>query len=138
MRGDNDSTGELTRGVMRKIYLRVIVRQSVKTQPLCARRNEVNYNMVMELIVDASELKDEGKEVIQELTSFLKEKTGAEVTEDSNKVTVKGEGESVSKKYLRVLVKKFLHKQKLKEFFRVIIDEENTLKVKERKLAEEE
>ena len=60
MRGDNDSTGELTRGVMRKIYL-------------------------------------------------------------------------------RVLVKKFLHKQKLKEFFRVISgDEENTLKVKERKLAEEE
>ena len=94
--------------------------------------------MVMELIVDASELKDEGKEVIQELTSFLKEKTGAEVTEDSNKVTVKGEGESVSKKYLRVLVKKFLHKQKLKEFFRVIIDEEDTLKVKERKLYEKE
>ena len=94
--------------------------------------------MVIELIVDASELKDEGKEVIQELTSFLKEKTGAEVTEESNKVTVKGEGESVSKKYLRVLVKKFLHKRELKEFFRVISDEENTLKVKERKLAEEE
>jgi hypothetical protein len=100
-------------------------------------KNEVNY-MVMELVVDASELKDEGKEVIQELTSFLKEKTGAEVTEESNKVTVKGEGESVSKKYLRVLVKKFLHKRELKEFFRVISDEENTLKVKERKLAEEE
>jgi hypothetical protein len=101
------------------------------------KKNEVNC-MVMELIVDASELKDEGKEVIQELTSFLKEKTGAEVTEESNKVTVKGEGESVSKKYLRVLVKKFLHKRELKEFFRVISDEENTLKVKERKLAEEE
>jgi hypothetical protein len=101
-------------------------------------KNEVNC-MMMELTVDTSELKDEGKEVIQELTSFLKEKTGAEVTEDSNKVTVKSEDESVSKKYLRVLVKKFLHKQKLKEFFRVISDEEeNTLKVKEKKLAEED
>jgi hypothetical protein len=95
--------------------------------------------MVMELVVDASELKNEGKEVIHELTSFLKEKTGAEVTEDSNKMTIKSEDESVSKKYLRVLLKKFLHKQKLKEFFRVIGDEEeNTLKVKERKLAEED
>jgi hypothetical protein len=81
---------------------------------------------------------NEGKEVIQALTSFLKEKTGAEVTEDSNKVTVKSEDEMVSKKYLRVLVKKFLHKQKLKEFFRVISDEEERLKVKERKLSEED
>jgi hypothetical protein len=66
----------------------------------------------------------------------MKEKTGAEVTEESRKVTVKGEGAAVSKKYLRVLVKKFLHKQELKEYFRVI-SEEDTLKVKERKLEEE-
>jgi hypothetical protein len=92
--------------------------------------------MVMEIIIDASELKDEGKEVIQDLVSFMKEKTGAEVTEESKKVTVKGEGAAVSKKYLRVLVKKFLHKQELKEYFRVI-SEEDTLKVKERKLEEE-
>jgi len=92
--------------------------------------------MVMEIIVDASELKDEGKEVIQELASFMKEKTGAEVTNESNKLIVKGEGKAVSRKYLRVLVKKFLHKQELKEYFRVI-SEEDTLKVKERKLEEE-
>jgi len=94
--------------------------------------------MVMEVIVDASELKDEGKEVIQGLADFIKENTGAEVTNKSNKVTVKGEGAAVSKKYLRVLVKKFLHKQKLKEYFRVISGDENTLTVKERKLGEEE
>ena len=92
--------------------------------------------MVMEITVDASELKDEGKEVIRALASFMKEKTGAEVTNESNKVTVKGEDEAVSKKYLRVLVKKFLHKQELKEYFRVISEEEG-LKVKERKLEEE-
>jgi hypothetical protein len=92
---------------------------------------------MVEITVDASELKDEGKEVIQGLADFMKEKTGAEVTNESKKVTVKGEDALVSKKYLRVLVKKFLHKQELKEYFRVISGEENTLKVKERKLEEE-
>ena len=93
---------------------------------------------MVEIIVDASELKDEGKGVIQGLADFMKEKTGAEVTNESNKVTVKGEGAAVSKKYLRVLVRKFLHKQELKEYFRVISGDEDTLKVKERKLSEEE
>jgi hypothetical protein len=92
----------------------------------------------MEITVDASELKGEGKEVIQGLADFMKEKTGAEVTKASNKVTVKGEGAAVSKKYLRVLVKKFLHREKLKEYFRVISDDEDTLKVKERKIYEED
>jgi hypothetical protein len=93
---------------------------------------------MVEIIVDASELKDEGKEVIQGLADFMKEKTGAEVTNESNKLTVKGEEAAVSKKYLRVLVRKFLHKQELKEYFRVISGDEDTLKVKERKLSEEE
>ena len=88
--------------------------------------------------IDASELKGEGSEIIKELADFLKEKTSAEVTTESKRVTVKGEGEAVSKKYLRVLLKKFLHKKELKNSFRVIADEENTLKVKERKLPEEE
>jgi hypothetical protein len=92
----------------------------------------------MEIIIDASELKDEGKQVVQALADFVKSKTGAEVTENSNKVTVKSEGEAVSRKYLRVLVKKFLHKQELKDYYRVISGAEDTLKVKERKLGEED
>jgi hypothetical protein len=92
----------------------------------------------MEITVDTSELKDEGKEVIQGLADFMKEKTNAEVTNESNKVTVKGESAAVTKKYLRVLLKKFLHKKELKEYYRVISGDENTLKVKERKLAEED
>ena len=99
-------------------------------------QNEVNSNM--EITVDASELKDEGKEVIQGLADFMKEKTNAEVTKESNKITVKGESLAVTKKYLRVLLKKFLHKKELKEYYRVISGDENTLKVKERKLAEED
>jgi len=93
---------------------------------------------MVEMKIDASELKSEGKDVITELADFLKEKTGAEVTTESKKVTVKGEGAAVSKKYLRVLMKKFLHKRELKDYFRVISDEEDTLKVKERRLHEEE
>ena len=92
----------------------------------------------MEIKVDASELKDEGKEVIKELADFVKEKTGAEVTSESNKVTVKGEGAAVSKKYLRVLVKKYLHQKELKEYYRVISGDEGMLTVKERKLCEED
>ena len=92
----------------------------------------------MEIIVDASELKNEGKDVIQGLADFMKEKTGADVTNESNKVTVKGEDAAFSKKYLRVLVKKFLHKQRLKEYYRVISGDEDTLKVKERKLDKED
>jgi hypothetical protein len=94
--------------------------------------------MVMELKVDASELKSEGSKVIQKLANFIKEKTSAEITTESKTITVTGEGTAVSKKYLRVLVKKFLHKQKLKEYFRVISGDEDTLKVKERKLYEED
>jgi hypothetical protein len=94
---------------------------------------------MVEMKIDASELKSEGKDVITELADFLKERTGVEVTTESNKLTVKGEGVAVSKKYLRVLVKKFLHKHELKEVFRVISDaEEDTLKVKEKKIYEEE
>jgi hypothetical protein len=37
-----------------------------------------------------------------------------------------------------VLVKKFLHKQELKEYYRVISGDEGILKVKERKLYEED
>jgi hypothetical protein len=95
-------------------------------------------NVLVEIVVDASELKDEGKQVVQALADFVKEKTGSEVSEDSNKVTIKGEGKAVSKKYLRVLVKKFLHKQKLKDYYRVISGDEETLMVKERKLYSED
>jgi hypothetical protein len=37
-----------------------------------------------------------------------------------------------------VLLKKFLHRNELKDYFRVIGKEENTLMVKEKKAAEEE
>jgi hypothetical protein len=90
-----------------------------------------------EMKVDASELKVEESKIIEKLADFLKEKTGGEVTTEGKTVTVKGEGEALSKKYVRVTVKKFLHKHELTDTFKVIGDEE-ALKIKERKFAEEE
>ena len=92
---------------------------------------------MVEMKVDASELKGEESKLIEKLADFLKEKTGGDVTTDSKTVTVKGEGEALSKKYVRIIIKKFLHKHQLTETFKVIGQEEE-LKVKERKLDEEE
>ncbi len=91
-----------------------------------------------EIEVDASELKSEESKIIEQLADFLKDKTGAEVATESKTVKVNGEGEAVTKKYLRVTIKKFLHKHGLTDSFRVISDEENALKVKERKIREED
>ncbi len=94
----------------------------------------------MEIKVDASEIKKEKDDIVKNLVEFLKDKTSADVTADAEMVTVKGEGDAVTKKYVKVLVKKFLHQQELKESFRVIMDaeEENTLVVKERRLYEDQ
>ncbi len=93
---------------------------------------------MVEMKVDASELKGDETKLIEKLADFLKEKTGGEVVTEAKTVTVKGEGEALSKKYVRVTLKKFLHKHELSESFRVISNEENTLKIKERKLNEED
>ena len=93
---------------------------------------------MFEMKVDASELKGDETKLIEKLADFLKEKTGGEVATEAKTVTVKGEGEALSKKYVRVTLKKFLHKHELSESFRVISNEENTLKIKKRKLQEED
>ena len=92
----------------------------------------------MEVKVDASELKGEKSGIINSLADFLREKTSADVTAEAEKVVVKGEGDAVNKKYVKVLLKKFLHKQELAETFRIIMDKDDTLKVKERRLYEEQ
>ena len=91
-----------------------------------------------EMRIDISKLKSEGSDVIKELAEFLEERTKAEVNTATNEIIVKGEGKTVSKNYLRVLLRKFLHKNELKDYFRVIGGKENTLTVKEKKISEEE
>jgi hypothetical protein len=93
---------------------------------------------MVETRIDISKLKGEGGDVIKELTEFLKEKTKAEVDTEANEIIVKGEEKSVSRLYLRMLLRKFLHRKELKDAFRVIGGKENTLVVKDKRVVEEE
>ena len=94
---------------------------------------------MVEMKVNASEFKGDESKLFEKLSDFLKDKTGGDVTNDGKIVTIKGEGPAITKKYIKVTVKKFIHKHELTEKFKVIADEEeNTLKVKERKIEEEE
>jgi hypothetical protein len=91
-----------------------------------------------ELKIDISELKSEGGDIVKELADFLEEKAKADVETTANEIILKGEGKRLSKAYLRVLSRKFLHKKELKDYYRVISGRENTLVVKKRKISEEE
>jgi len=85
-----------------------------------------------EFVVEAAELKSSaGGESLKKLRDFLREKLEVEVETTGDQVLFELEG--VTKKYLRVLLRKFLHQQDLKEDFRVISGGENVLIVKERK-----
>jgi hypothetical protein len=89
--------------------------------------------------IDVSDLKNEGSDVVKELTAFLEEKTHAKVETGTTEITVKSEGEeAVSRSYLRVLLRKFLHRKEIRDYYRVIGGKDNTLIVKEKKIAEEE
>ena len=93
---------------------------------------------MVEMKVDTSDLKGDEAKLIEKLADFLKEKTGGEVVSESKVLTVKGEGEGLSKKYVRITLKKFLHKHELSELFKIISPENDTLKIKEIKLEEED
>jgi len=91
---------------------------------------------MVEVKVDVSELKVEGGDIIKELADFLKEKTKAKVETLTDAISV--EGDTISRKYLRVLLKKFLHQVELKDYYRVISGAENSLVIKEKKIFEDE
>lgn len=86
--------------------------------------------------VNLSELKGEGKEVIDELLEFIKVRLGVnpEVSSDAMKL----EGEKCTKEYMRVLLRKFLHKSGLKPDYRVISGGDDVLIIKERKIKQGE
>lgn len=91
-----------------------------------------------EVKINITELKSEGEDLIKELATYLKEKTAIEPNIGADSITLGSEEKNVSKQYLRVLLRKFLHKVELKDYFKVISGQENSLMVKERKIAEEE
>ncbi len=91
------------------------------------------------LVIDISELRSAYSEEIGELEKFLKDRIKAEIDVADREITLTpgDKGEIPRKGYMRVLLKRYLHKADLRDEFRVIADKENTLKIKGRKVAEE-
>jgi len=90
--------------------------------------------------INVSDLKNERGDVVKDLATFLEEKTKAKIESGTNEITVTeaDEKELVSRTYLRMLLRKFLHRSELKEYYRVIGGKDNTLIVKEKRMREEE
>jgi len=89
--------------------------------------------------IDIAELRDKHGDEIKKLTDFLEEKLKTKTDVADREIILKPEkkGAVASKDYLRVLLRKFLHKEDLKEEFRVIAGKENILVIKKRKLVSE-
>ena len=90
--------------------------------------------------IDIGEMRDKYGEEIKKLSEFLEGKLKTKIDVVDREITLKPTEKGVvpSKDYLRVLLRKFLHKEELKEEFRIIAGKENTLVIKERKLVESE
>lgn len=89
--------------------------------------------------IQTSELRGKNAEKIEDLVEFLKDRVNAKIDVASNEITINYEEvkERPRKAYVRVLLRKFLHKAELKEQFRVISGKENVFIIKERKSVEE-
>lgn len=90
--------------------------------------------------IQISELRGKNAEKIRDLAEFLKSKVDAKIDVAGNEIILNYEEvkERPPKTYIRVLLRKFLHKTELKEQFRVISGKENVFIIKERKWAVEE
>ncbi|UCE16219.1 MAG: 60S ribosomal protein L22 [Candidatus Bathyarchaeota archaeon] len=88
------------------------------------------------IVIKISELRGENGENVKDLAEFLEDKVNAKTNIAGSEITLNYEdkGEVPSKTYLRVLLRKFLHKAELKEDFRVISGKGNVFIIKERKI----
>ena len=82
-----------------------------------------------------SELRGADEDNVDDLAEFLEDRTDALVNTTSDEIILEyKEGKRThSRSYLRVLLRKFLHRAELKEEFRVISGKENVFIIKERK-----
>ena len=85
--------------------------------------------------IQTSELRGTNAEKIKDLAEFLKGKVDAKIDVAGSEVIINYEDrkERPPKTYIRVLIRKFLHKAELKEQFRVISGKENVFIIKEKK-----
>lgn len=97
---------------------------------------------IKEFLIEMSDLRDmHSDKSVEDLAKFLEGKMNAKVDVSGNKITITYEKveNAPPKKYLRVLLRKFLHKTELKEDLRVISSSphENMYVVKKRPMVEE-
>jgi hypothetical protein len=87
------------------------------------------------IVIKISELRGKDEENVEDLAELLEGRADATVDVTSNEITLKYEEgkKAPSRSYLRVLLRKFLHRAELKEEFRVISGKENVFIIKERK-----
>jgi len=97
---------------------------------------DVNVSTVT---IQISELRGKNAEKKEDLAEFLKGKVDAKIDVASSEIIINYEDrkERPPKTYIRVLLRKFLHKAELKEQFRVISGKENVFIIKEMKWAVE-
>lgn len=90
------------------------------------------------VVVNVSELQHFDGECVKDLADFLESRLDGTVVQAKNEVTLEfEEGKEASRSCLRLLLRKFLHREDLKEDFRVISGGENVFILKERKVYSE-
>ncbi len=83
--------------------------------------------MVNECLVDAEKLTLEREELLNELVEFLKLKLPEfNIEREGNNITIRSENE-VSKRKIRLFLKKFLHKNELDKSFKAVSGGGNTI-----------
>ena len=86
------------------------------------------------VVVDVSELQSFDGESVKSLADFLEGRLEGTVVLAKKEVTLDfEEGKEASRSYLRLLLRKFLHRADLKADFKVISGGENGFVMKERK-----
>ena len=93
------------------------------------------------IAIEISELRtSEGDEAVNDLKEFLENKTGTKAEVTSGEIILQFEGKTKipARSHIRVLLKKFLHQEELRDIFRVIAGKENAFMIKVRKSAREE
>ena len=86
-----------------------------------------------EITIEVSDLRKEGADKIKDLAEFIETRMKVELTVDAKTISIKDGGPS--KRYLRVLIRKFLHRSELKGRYRLISGGESTMIIKRRRKA---
>ncbi|MDH5440520.1 MAG: hypothetical protein OEZ48_12120 [Candidatus Bathyarchaeota archaeon] len=84
-----------------------------------------------EITIEVSDLRKEGAGKVKDLAEFIETSMKVELIVETKTISLKDGGPS--KRYLRVLIRKFLHRSKLKGRYRLISGGENTMIVKRRR-----